>query len=359
MANADLNPNSRLVLYGLVRYPQFNDRELSEVLKIKKPTVSVIRHRLESEGYFFPKRIPCVHKIGFKILNVGYTSFTPSVSRDIIRNVGKGLVDQFVDIFYALYGLDQGIGIAFTEDYNEAKKKMAMIENFLAKHDMNDDVVFRSLLFPLERTSVLSFFDFAPLLRTHFKIETEELEVGEDGISFKELDDVKLTNNEKMVLYGLIKYPELTNTDLGSIIGIHPKTVSTVKRSLEKQGLILKFNVPNLKKLGFQILSLFHGRFRPGNTAETKREMVEKMLLGAPHVFAVVEDIDCVVLSIYKNYSHFKSVNNRVSRFLSNIDLFQDEPTVLQFSIPSTKMVRNLECDSLIKQTLDLQDLDI
>ncbi len=359
MANADLNPNSRLVLYGLIRYPQFNDRELSEVLKIKKSTVSIIRHRLEAERYYLPKRIPCVHKIGFKILNVGYTSFTPSVSRDIIRHVGKGMVDQFVDIFYALYGLDQGIGIAFTEDYNEAKKKMAVIENFLAKHDMNDDVVFRSLLFPFELTSVLSFFDFGPLLKTHFNIETEELKAGENGISFKELDDVKLTKNEKMVLYGLTKYPELNNTNLGSIIGIHPKTISTIKRRLEKQGLLITLNVPNLEKLGFQILSLFHGRFRPGNTSDTKREMVEKMLLGAPHIFAIVEDIDCVVLSVYNNYSHFKSVNNRVSRFLSNIDLFHDEPTVLQFSIPSMKMVRNLECSSLIKKTWGLQDLGI
>jgi hypothetical protein len=220
-------------------------------------------------------------------------------------------------------------------------------------------VVFKSLLFPFKLTSVLSFFDFAPILKNHFGLEIDELETQGNGICLKEMDDVKLTINEKLVLFGLTKYPELNNTKLGMLFDIPPKSVSAIKRRLLKQGMHVKLNIPNLEKLGFQIMSLFHGRFRPGNTAETKKDMVEKMLLGAPHILAIVEDVDCVVLSIYKNYSDFKSVNNRVSRFLSNIELFNEEPTVLQFSIPSTKMVRNLECASLIQKTCNLQDLDI
>jgi DNA-binding MarR family transcriptional regulator len=359
MATSDLNQNAKTVLYGLVKYPEFNDRELSEALNIKKASVSVIRNRLKTDEYFRPKTIPCVHKLGYKILNVGYTHFTPSVSRDIIRRVGKGMVEQFVDIFYAVYGLDQGMGFSFTENFHEAKEKMALIESFLAKHDMNDDVTFKSLLFPFKLTSVLSFFNFAPILKRHFEIELEDQESEGNGICLREMDDVKLTLNEKLVLYGITKYPELNNTKLGLLFDIPPKTISAIKRRLEKQGLIVKLNIPNLEKLGFQILSLFHGRFKPGNTADTKKEMVEKMLIGTPHILAIVEDVDCVVLSIYKNYSEFKSVNNRVSRFLSNMELFQEEPTVLQFSIPSTKLVRDLECASMIQRTCELQDLDI
>ena len=47
MKKPELTKKEKLVIYGLVRYPQLTDKELSEKLNLKHSTLTSIRHRLK------------------------------------------------------------------------------------------------------------------------------------------------------------------------------------------------------------------------------------------------------------------------------------------------------------------------
>ena len=48
----DITEKEKIILYGLVKYPRFTDKQLSEKFNIKHSTVTSIRHRLFEEEYY-------------------------------------------------------------------------------------------------------------------------------------------------------------------------------------------------------------------------------------------------------------------------------------------------------------------
>jgi len=48
-----LSENEKTILYNLIKYPLFNNRELSEKLGFKLSTVTACKRRLKEKGFFF------------------------------------------------------------------------------------------------------------------------------------------------------------------------------------------------------------------------------------------------------------------------------------------------------------------
>ena len=64
MALKDLSPNEKAVFHALVKYTSLNDRELSEQVAVKLSTVTAIKNRLKSRGYFMTVRVPQLQRLG-------------------------------------------------------------------------------------------------------------------------------------------------------------------------------------------------------------------------------------------------------------------------------------------------------
>ncbi len=47
-----LTKNEQKVLYGITKYPQINDSELSDIINVKLSTLTSIKKRLYNQGYF-------------------------------------------------------------------------------------------------------------------------------------------------------------------------------------------------------------------------------------------------------------------------------------------------------------------
>ena len=76
MKKIGLAKKEQLMLYGLIKYPNLTDKQLSEKLNLKHSTATSIRHRLRKNEYYRKIIIPRLQNMGCKILVAIYTNFS-------------------------------------------------------------------------------------------------------------------------------------------------------------------------------------------------------------------------------------------------------------------------------------------
>ncbi len=75
-----LSRNEELVLYGMVRFPNRNDRELAEVLNLKDSTVNYCRNQLEKRNLFQLVYVPVLNRLGFELLSINFAEYNLKLS---------------------------------------------------------------------------------------------------------------------------------------------------------------------------------------------------------------------------------------------------------------------------------------
>ena len=260
----ELTRKEKLVLYGLVRYPQLIDKELSVTLNLKHSTVTSIRQRLKENGFFRTIKVPMLQNIGCKLLVVIYTSFNPIIPlEERVQITGKA-IEVFEEIFFSVGEQEKGFSLSFSKDYSTIGKINDIRTQTFGGRGLLEGKYPTEVLFPFNISKIYRFFDFSPLLNDLFGLE---LDGGESyaNINFMKREVDTLTDSEKTVYCMLIAHPESTDSNIGNKLGVSRHTVARIKKMLERQENIKKIRMPNLAKLGFEILAFYHIKFNPQN----------------------------------------------------------------------------------------------
>ncbi len=82
---------------------------------------------------------------------------------------------------------------------------------------------------------------------------------------------LKLTSKERLVLYGLARYPGFSDIDLASNIGVDRSTIFKSKRKFRDWKLIKLLNVPSGEAVGAEILTSVFVRYKPTAPFEVRK----------------------------------------------------------------------------------------
>jgi len=82
---------------------------------------------------------------------------------------------------------------------------------------------------------------------------------------------LKLTTKERLVLYGLARYPGFSDIDLASNIGVDRSTIFKSKRKFRDWKLIKLLNVPSGEAVGSEILTSIFVKYKPTAPFEVRR----------------------------------------------------------------------------------------
>ena len=82
---------------------------------------------------------------------------------------------------------------------------------------------------------------------------------------------LKLTSKERLVLYGLARYPGLSDIDLASKIGVDRSTIFKSKRKFREWPLIKLLNVPSGEAVGAEILTSVFVKYKPTAPFESRK----------------------------------------------------------------------------------------
>ncbi len=171
-----LSDNEKRVLHGLVRHTDMKDRELSDILGMKHSTVTTIKHRLAKEEYFSRKRIPYLQNLGCEMLGVTYAEFNPAVSAEARVEKARERIEIYDELFYSVGETNYGFSLSFSKNYTNIEKISDIRTQLFAELGLLEATFPTQMVFPLETSDIVRFFDYSRLLASDFGIDDEDAE---------------------------------------------------------------------------------------------------------------------------------------------------------------------------------------
>ena len=355
MLHGRLNKNEKLVLYGLVKYPLFNDRELGLKIKLKMTTVTAIKNRLKKNGYYYTVRIPVLQNLGCEILMASLLKFNPIKGNDDSLKAHEEVIGEKVpEIIFSITNKDLGFCIGISKNFTELYNGLTNMERVYRNHEIVDTHPPTYHFFPFHFSKIYNFFDYAPIIRHTFKVSVVGEESEPSAIEMPKTDLTKLSNVEKRVLFGLIKYPDIPDSKIADNIGVTRQVVSKLKKSFETEGIIKTLRIPNLKKLGFEILAVSHFRHNPTISTDNQEKAIKQVITDFPQIFMISTNLESLIISISRDYTEFQELKNIAHSELKEKKYLIDDPQIDIFSIPKLNTIVEHNYASLVEKILNL-----
>ena len=362
MDKTELTKKEKIMLYGLIKYPELPDKQLSQKLGLKHSTVTSIRHRLKEGEYFKKLIIPKLQSLGCEMLVVIYTHFSPLIPLDERIDITGKTIEVFDEIFLSVGEQDKGFSLSLSKDYatigriNDIRTQTFGGRGFLEEEYPN------TVVFPFEISKIYRFFDFAPLLRSSFSLNLEE-DLKVENIDFGTTEDIVFSDTEKNAYCMLVSYPELSDSGIGRELGVSRHTISRFRRNFEENNLMSKIIIPNFVKLGYEILTFYHIRFNPRKPPNIDNDEAVSLMSDSA-VFFASRRFEAVMISIYKNYDDYKTDMMKIMQVLKENQWIGEDPIVRTYSLNSMIFIKDFKfapiaskivgCDFWVKKLLNI-----
>jgi DNA-binding MarR family transcriptional regulator len=341
-----LTKNEKTVLLGITKYPTINDRELSDILDVKLSTLTSIKRRLASQGYYRSLMVPHVNRLGCELLAIIYMQYNPIIPLTQRLTTTKRTIEIFDELFLSIGEAEKGFSVSVSQNYtnigriNEIRTETFGMLGLLEKEYPHE------VIFPFETSTVHRFFDFASVLQQLFSLD-ETHEPSRTTPMFQGIDTLELSVKEKKVLSTLIEHPIETTEQIGNRVGLSRHTIARMKNRFFEEGLLHRLTLPNLKMLGIEILTFYHICFNP-NKAPRSTELA--FLNSTSTVFFVSRKFEAVLLSAYPTYQEYKDDEMRKIRYLKENTLLSQPPFISPYMVEHMVLIKDFDFVSIVRK---------
>jgi DNA-binding Lrp family transcriptional regulator len=195
---------------------------------------------------------------------------------------------------------------------------------------------------------ITRFFDCTRLLKRLFSIETED-DTTTSKEWFHENDQVELSEKERKVYTVLVEHPEATTQQLGDIVGLSRHTISRMKKQFFNEGLLQQIVLPDLQRLGIEILAFYHIKFNPHKAPR----VTDIAYLDSPFTILLAQrKFEMVLLAAYPTFQDYKEDEMQKIRFLKENDFISYTPLVGTYMFGRMVVIKDFDFASLTKKIL-------
>lgn len=347
MHRSSLNKNEKKVLYGICKHPTVTDSELSHRLQMKLSTFTSIKRRLETQRYYRTLNFPLLNRLGCELLAVIYMRYNPVIPFKKRMETTKRTIEVFDEIFFSVGEREKGFSISLSQNYTNIGRINEIRTETFGKLGLLEKEYPHEVIFPFETSHIYQFFDFSSFLQDFFALE-ESQQISKTLNLFQNVSDTRLTPKEKNVYTALVGYPTLTTQQIGELVTLSRHTVARMKKKFFKEGLLQKIILPNLQKLGVELLTFYHIRFNP-NKAPSAQELV---FLNSPStLFFASRKFEAVLLSAHRNYQDYKEDEMNKIRFLKENNILSSPPVISTYIIEQMEIIKEFDLLPLIEKT--------
>jgi len=351
-----LTANEKQVFYGISKWPESSDEELSSKINVKRSTVTAIRNKLERGGFYEKINIPNLGKLGCELIVARYGDFNPLTP----WSKRKRQASREPELFYRISTDTSRISLVTAKDFTEIKRYLETAAHRHGSHGYLTKTGVKHVYYPLALSSIPLFFDFPPILNKHFNLGfKEETKV---FLETKKPEQEELSETEKHVLYMLVKHPTLKDKEIAKKLLITRQTVNNTRSKLVERELIKTTVFPDLAKLGFEIIAFAHIEINkkiPLNDEfrETREKVLEEIIKEGSHYVISSGDMDDILLSTFKNYTDLeKTYSNIINAYTKN-NFIDDEEDVNIKIYPAGEIKNHMKarCGPLVKKILGIK----
>ena len=361
MGKFELTNKEKMMLYGLIRYPDLTDKELSEKIGLKHSTVTSIRKRLRENGYFRKLVIPRLQNMGCQMLVAIYTNFSPLIPLEERVDITGKTIEVFEEIFLSVGEQDKGFSLSLSKDYATIGRINDIRTQTFGGRGLLEEKYSNMVIFPFEISRVYRFFDFAPLIMSSYNLDLKEDIVMD--LAFRHTMSFDFSDTEKNVYCMTVSYPEMSDSDIGRELGVSRHTVSRLRRKFEENNLIRMIRLPNLQKLGFEILTFHHIRFDPRNPPNMDTDEAVALMSDST-VFFASRRFEAVMISVYRDYEDYKRDMTKAVQVLKENGWIAEDPVVRTYGLNSMVFIKDFKfapiaskvvgCDFWVKKLLNI-----
>ncbi|MBN1390293.1 MAG: Lrp/AsnC family transcriptional regulator [Candidatus Thermoplasmatota archaeon] len=300
-----LSKNEKVILWGLVKYPMLNDRQLSDKIKVRMSTLNAIKNKMKRNELIFDRIVPNVEIMDYEILTVSWTSLTRSVKDLNDLKFLKGVFGAHPNTYTAMIFGETLLVLSLYKNYTDFRKAEHRMIGELRGRQLIRDETLHTNLFPLSISQISKNFDYTAVIERAFGIKAQdENREGDDIDQEKARDKIHhLTRKEKTILKGILEAPDLPDNKIATMLDTTRQAVARHKKELLDLGVIKKTRVIDYGKLGFDILCLVEGHYNKIDNVYKGGPDVKRFHL--PSFFAVYGNSETVSLSLFKDFDQF------------------------------------------------------
>jgi len=167
-----------------------------------------------------------------------------------------------------------------------------------------------------------------------------------------------LTKNEKKVLSGICRYPQITDSELSKILQVKLSTLTSIKRRLTAQGYyrLLTFPLPN--RLGCELLAVIYMQFNPVIPLRQRMETTKRTIEVFDEIFfSVGEEEKGFSISLSQNYTNIGRINEIRTETFGKLGLLEKEyPHEVIFPFETSHIHRFFDFAPFLQNSFKLDD---
>ena len=129
-----LTKAERKVLVGLVQYPDETDTLIADEVGVSRNTVANAKRKFLKKGICFPRVVPNLEKLGFKLLVFNYRKFNPKISLENRVDATEKVRDLLAPHFYISKNLD-GFMISAHRDFESYNSAYDELMKYYMRHE--------------------------------------------------------------------------------------------------------------------------------------------------------------------------------------------------------------------------------
>jgi DNA-binding MarR family transcriptional regulator len=342
----NLTKNEKKVLHGLTRYPTVNDSELADLLDVKLSTLTSIKRRLATQGYYRNLMVPLVNRLGCELLAITYMQFNPVIPLKERLETTKRTIEVFDEIFLSIGEEEKGFSMSLSQNYTNIGRINEIRTETFGKLGLLEKEYPNEVIFPFETSHIHRFFDFSSVLHHLFHLEETSTPLQATPL-FQDITRLELTEKEKNVYTALVEHPTETTQQIGDRVGLSRHTVARMKKQFFEDRILHRLTLPNLNALGVDILTFYHISFNPHN-APSITEL--SSLDTAFTVFFASRKFEAVFLSAYPTYQNYKEDEMNKIRFLKENNLFSHPPFISPYMFERMAVIKDFDFVPLIRK---------
>jgi len=171
------------------------------------------------------------------------------------------------------------------------------------------------------------------------------------------MKEFELSSKEKLMLYGLVKYPTSTDKQLSEKLNLKQSTVTSIRNRLKGKGYFRKLIIPRLQNMGCQMLVSIYTSFSPLIPLEERVEITGEAIEVFEEIFFSVGEQDKgFSLSLSKNYSTIGKINDIRTQTFGGRGLLEEEyPNMVVFPFDISRVYRFFDYSPLLKKSFNLK----
>jgi len=122
-----------------------------------------------------------------------------------------------------------------------------------------------------------------------------------------------------------------------------------MKKKFFEDGLLQTLILPNLKKIGIEILTFTHIRFNLNKAPSTQ----ELAILNTPStIFFASRKFEAVLLSAYQTFQDYKEDEMNKIRYLKENNLFSQPPFISTYMFDRMEVIKDFDFSRLVRKII-------